>query len=157
MNPSHEAAVSRLTRCLDSEIPLTSAMQVSVGQYDGSSLAIEAPLSPNRNHKATAFGGSLYSLSVVSCWGLLLLRLWQEEFDCEIVIQKASANYFLPVGERIVAVCELSDERAWQRLTSQIARRGRGRIALESEIRAADAVAFRLCGYFVAALGDKRR
>lgn len=131
-------------------------MQVSISQFDGSALSVVAPLAPNRNHKDTAFGGSLYSLSVVACWGLLLLRLWQEELDCEIVIQKASANYFLPVSGDIEARCHLGDELAWQRLTSQIARKGRGRIALESEIKVAGAVAFRLCGHFVATLGEQR-
>lgn len=154
MNERQTAAVRRLRDYVEREIPLTGAMQLSISHWDGRELVVGAPLTPNRNHKATAFGGSLYSLAVVACWGLFVLRLWEEGMDCEIVIQQADATYLLPVSSDLVARCEFVDEKGWQNLTSQLRRRGRGRIALEAEILSGKDVAFRLQGRFVAHLRE---
>ncbi len=154
MKAAHAAAIARLHDYVAREIPLTAAMQLSIRRWDGRELVVEAPLAPNRNHKATAFGGSLYSLAVVACWGLFVLRLWDEGFDCEIVIQQAQATYLLPVNSRMVAKCDFADEKAWHSLVAQLRRRRRGRIALAAEIVAGKDVAFRLEGRFVAHIRD---
>lgn len=150
MNKSQTAALARLGEYVSREIPLTGAMQLTLDHWDGRELSVAAPLAPNRNHKATAFGGSLYAAAVVACWGLLVLRLWDEGLDCEIVIQHASASYFLPVRNALTARCTFSDANKWQALTTQLRRRGRGRIALDAEILTGDDIAFRLQGRFVA-------
>lgn len=150
MNALHSKAAARLEAHLEKEIPLTGAMQLSVVSWDGQALEVAAPLAPNRNHKATAFGGSLYSLAVAACWGWFTLRLWEEELDCDIVIQQATASYLNPVGQDFTARCAYSDDGAWRSLTAQLQRRGRARMTLEAEVLVGETPAFRLCGDFVA-------
>ena len=50
------------------DIPLARHIGVRVVEFDGSSLALGAPLAANSNHKGTAFGGSLFSLAVLAGW-----------------------------------------------------------------------------------------
>lgn len=157
MNEAKIAPIDWLRAHVAREIPLSGAMQLAIEHWDGRALEVAAPLAPNRNHKATAFGGSLYSVAVMACWGLLVLRLRDEGFDCEIVIQHAEASYFLPVADRISARCEFSDEKKWQALVSVLRRRGRGRIELEAEIVSGQDLAFQLRGRFVAHLHKQRR
>jgi len=154
MNDRHVDAAARLQDYINGQIPLSRAMQLAVTRWNGRKLEVSAPIAPNRNHKATAFGGSLYSLAVVSCWGLFTLRLWEEELDGEIVIQQAHASYLAPVASDMLASCEFNDETRWQSLTNQLRRRGRARIALEAEVLVEKQAAFRLQGDFVAHLID---
>jgi thioesterase domain-containing protein len=64
---------SELQKILYSEIPLTKAIGIEVCEFTGLSLTLKAPLEKNINHKCTAFGGSLYSVAVLSGWGLIYL------------------------------------------------------------------------------------
>lgn len=150
MSDTNRAKVRRLAEYLSREIPLTTAMQVEIDHWEIHSLVVSAPLQPNRNHKATAFGGSLYSLAVLACWGLFVMRLWEEGLDCEIVIQEAKAAYLMPVNSRLVARCNFTDDKTWSGLMAQLRRRGRARIALGAEILTGEDAAFTLHGRFVA-------
>lgn len=152
MNNRHVESAARLRDQLANKIPLASAMQLSVESWDGRQLEIAAPLAPNRNDKQTAFGGSLYSLAVLSCWGLFTMRLWEEGLECEVVIQEASASYLLPVANDMVSRCVLADDELWRSTMTQLRRRGRARIALDAEIFAGAEPAFRLRGRFIAFL-----
>lgn len=144
------AGLERLSAYLAQEIPLTRAMQVSVDDWDGQCLAVSAPLAPNLNHKATAFGGSLYALAVLAGWGLIVLRLWQEGLDCEVVVQSAEVEYLEPVNKRLAARCTLSDDKAWRKLLAQLRRRGRARITLHPCVPGTETDALRMRARFVA-------
>ena len=67
--------MKELENVLHSEIPLTREIGIEVVDYTGDSLTLKAPLEKNINHKCTAFGGSLYSVSVLSGWGLIHLLM----------------------------------------------------------------------------------
>ena len=85
--------LTQLRDVLHKEIPLTRAMGVEVESYDGSCLVLAAPLAPNINHKSTAFGGSLYSLAVLTGWGLLHLQLKQRDVLAHIIIRQSHIDY----------------------------------------------------------------
>lgn len=133
-----------LRNVLYEEIPLSRAMGLYVKACDENCLELSAPLSPNLNHKSTAFGGSLYSLAVLTGWGLLYLKLKQMNMFGHIVIQKSRINYLQPVTGDIHARCCFENQQQIDRLVHVYTKRRRARIDLHTMISqdGADAVEF---------------
>ncbi len=142
----------RLATYLAERIPLTEAMQVSVDSWDGRALTVSAPLAANCNDKATAFGGSLYSLALLCGWGLLMQRLWDMNLRADVVIHKAEATYRAPVNERLVAQCRQDDDQEWQAFIASLRRRGRARLGLTARVNSEGQSAFELRAQYVATL-----
>ena len=143
MSPAEE-----LERTLHRDIPLSQAMGIRVVGYDGACLQLAAPLEPNTNHKSTAFGGSLYSLAVLCGWGLLHLKLQEAGLHKHIVIQESSIRHLLPVSGELRAGSHIEAD-ALQRFMHMLEKRGRARIALETEIFQEDKVAVAFSGRYV--------
>lgn len=133
-NSKHNVLSARLQQTLHHEIPLTREMGITVVSYSGTELILAAPLKPNINHKATAFGGSLYSLAVLCGWGMLHLKLAEAKLHRHIVIQDADIRYLLPVAEDMQAECEMNEEEL-QRFLATLKKHGRARLALKVVIR----------------------
>lgn len=147
---SEKRLLKRLADYVSREIPLTIAMEIELQSWQDDCLTVSAPLSANRNHKATAFGGSLYSLAVVAGWGLLVLKLWQLERDCDVVIQHAEVDYIEPVNETLLARCQCVSQQKWNKFIHQLERNGKARIKLEPVVSGRNGDALRLRADFVA-------
>ncbi len=147
-------ALRALERTLHEEIPLSCAMGVTVLRCDGQGLALAAPLSPNINHKLTAFGGSLANLATLAGWGLLQLLL-RERAPVTVVIQECRVAYRRPVTGDFTAVCAPPAPEVWARFLARLERRGVARIELAAHIPAGEPVAVRFEGRFAAF--DRRR
>jgi thioesterase domain-containing protein len=91
---------------------------------------LAAPLAPNVNHMETVFGGSAAALATLSAWMLLHLRLQDAGSDARLVIQRSRVEYEKPIPGDFEAVCEFSDESAWERFRETLERRGRARLTL---------------------------
>src|SRR5450631_488184 len=92
---------------IDREIILAKPMGVIVEAADESTLILRAPLAPNANHKGTAFGGSLYSLAVLTGWAWLTRFLATRKLDAEAVIQESSMRFLKPVHGEMRACLEI--------------------------------------------------
>jgi len=125
---------NKLQDVLHAEIPLTKEIGVSVSEYTGDALTLRAPLEKNLNHKCTAFGGSIYSVSVLSGWGLLYLFLKENGLVGHIVIQESNTKFIKPVESDLSATClfESSDQK--ENFLKMFKCKGIGRIQLESRI-----------------------
>ncbi len=134
---------------LHRHIPLSKAMEVRVIGADEKGVELEAPLSPNLNHRGTAFGGSVSSLAVLSAWAFLHVRLAVEGQAARIVIQKSEFIYLKPIPGAFRAFCPAPPAPEWEKLLASLNRKGKGRIALEAEVRCAGAVAGRFAGDYV--------
>lgn len=121
----------QLEATLHEEIPLTLAMGLHVANYQNGTLILTAPLAPNINHKQTAFGGSLYSVAVLTGWGLLHLQLKQHRLEGHIVIATSHMQYEKPVASDITAQCKMPPAPTWDQFLKTYERRGRARITLE--------------------------
>lgn len=143
-------SAARLQALFDEQIPLSRAMQVSVASWDGAELHLSAPLAPSRNHHGSAFGGSLYTLGLLAGWGVLNLRLWAEGVEAQVVIQRAAADYLLPVCQALEARCGPVPTDEWERFLRRLGRRGQARLKLVSTILAEHREAFELHAHFVA-------
>jgi thioesterase domain-containing protein len=139
---------SELERFLHEQIPLTRAMGVRVAECDDAHLILTAPLAPNRNHLATAFGGSLHALATLSGYGLLwwLLR----DASAHIVIRESTIRYDHPVRGDLRAVCRSPGDEELARFRQDFARKGKARLTLEAVIEDDSEIAVSFRGIFVA-------
>ena len=95
------------TAFIQRHLPAAINMGIEVVAYDGDTLQCRAPLSLNYNDKLTAFGGSLYVLCVLTCWGMVYLRTRERGLDGDLVVSKGEIEYRAPVaGEFFSAVCD---------------------------------------------------
>lgn len=143
------AALNRLERTLHHEIPLTSAMGIRVMGFDAQGLSLSAPLAANINHKHTAFGGSLATLTTLAGWGLLHLLLGDHP-PVTIVIQESHTRYRQPVTGDFTAICALPDTGVMAAFLETLKRRGMARIDLAARIPADGRTAVEFHGRFVA-------
>jgi thioesterase domain-containing protein len=137
-----------LERFLHEQIPLTVAMEVHVAECSDARLVLTAPLTPNRNHLQTAFGGSLHALATLSGYSLLwwLLR----EPRAHIVIRESKIVYERAVREELRAVCDSPPTAELERFRRDFARKGKARIQLDSILEQDGKTAVQFSGVFVA-------
>ena len=129
---------------------ITGEMRIDVAGYDGKSLLLKAPLAQNVNDKGTAFGGSIFSLLVLSGWGLLHLKLVEAGISSEVMIHKSSVTYALPVKEVLNAYCELPDAQTFERFIHDVRSKGRGKIVLTAVTMSGNRPAVEFSGSYVA-------
>lgn len=139
----------QLEQLIHKDIPLTREMQLKVIDCGEDSVSLSAPLECNRNHQNTAFGGSLFSLAVLSGWCLLLDRLDNYQLQGNIVIQDSEIKYLLPVEGEIIATCRLDKSDTLKRFIKMYQRKGMARIQLKSEIQIANQTAVEFSGHYV--------
>jgi thioesterase domain-containing protein len=144
-----------LQKRIDREIVLAKHMGVIVEAADDAALVLCAPLAPNANHKGTAFGGSLYSLAVLTGWAWLTRDLAVREFDAAAVIQESNMRFLKPVHGEMRASAEIPALAEVERFHKMLARAGRGRIRLSVQVRHGGNVAAIFDGVFAAALRRK--
>jgi thioesterase domain-containing protein len=123
-----------LERYLHQQIPLSAAMGARVRMATPERVQIAAPLGPNVNHHETVFGGSAAALATLSAWTLLHVRMARAGLQARLVIQRSSMEYERPIAGDFDAVCRFSDEVAWERFRTTLARRGRARLTLTADL-----------------------
>jgi len=130
-----------LTAYLHANIPLPAALAARVVAFDGSRMEIAAPLAANRNHRGTAFGGSLATLGILGGWSLLSTALRAEGLDdVHIVVQHSDCDFREPVTADFTAISTVPDAE-WPRFVTALRRRRRARIEIETQISADERVA----------------
>lgn len=126
--------ITKLQNVLNSEIPLTKAIGIDVIKYTDNYLTLRAPIENNINHKCTAFGGSLYSVSVLSGWGLIFLLLDKHDLNGHIVIYESNTKFIKPVDSDIIATCSFESEQQCDKFIKMYRRKGKARIKLTSRV-----------------------
>ena len=88
------------------DIPLLTAMELSLTGYTDLVLTMEAPLAPNINNKGTAFGGSLASIGLFGGWAVATLAFMDHGIDnTEIVVFRNEVTFERPArGHLLVKV-----------------------------------------------------
>lgn len=145
-----DPAAAALQSYLHEHIPLSEAMRVQVVDVQTTTVVLRAPLAPNINHRETAFGGSVSALAILSAWSLLHTRLHAEDVDCQLVIQRNTMDYDLPIAGTFSATAALSDPEDWPRFICMLARKGRSRITVASVLEFEERSVGRFSGEFVA-------
>jgi thioesterase domain-containing protein len=142
-------ALYRLQATLQTEIPISQEIGITVGAYGNQCLALHAPLAPNINHKDTAFAGSLNAVATLAGWSLLWLVLDQAALGGKIVIQDSTIEYLRPVTSDFAAHCCLPKSEELARFLTILRRKARARLQLQATISEQDRVAVRFTGRYV--------
>src|ERR1700723_4780745 len=116
-----------LQRRIDREIMLAKPMGIIVEAANDAALILRAPLAPNSNHKGTAFGGSLYSLSVLTGWAWITRFLATRQVDADAVIQESRMGFLAPVHCEMRACIEIPTEADIDKFQRMLLRADRGR------------------------------
>lgn len=127
-----------LEREILATIPLARAMALSIGNYDGDSLTLAAPLAPNVNDKGCAFGGSLAGLMTLAGWGLVKLALDARAIACDIYVQDSAIRYLAPVRDDFTTVASLGEGAAFADFFHMLGERGKARLRVRCVVPLAD-------------------
>jgi thioesterase domain-containing protein len=111
---------------------------------------LAAPIEPNLNHRATAFGGSVAALAILAGWALVHLRLQSRGVRARSVIQESSVRYDAPIHGAFEAVAASATEEAWARFDRTLARRGKARIRIAVIVQCGGVPAASFEGAYVA-------
>ena len=117
------------------EIPLTVPIGVIVKEINENSVTLVAPLVNNVNHKSTAFGGSLYCLSVLAGWGVVYTQLEALNIKAHIVIQEGNIKHVQPVSQDIEVTCRIKSRDQIKNLIRTFKKRRIARLTLNAEIK----------------------
>lgn len=141
-----------LERTILETIPLARAMEVSVLEYDGSRLALSAPLGSNVNDKGCAFGGSMASLMTLAGWGLINLKLGQQACAADVFVADSNITYLSPLWDELIAEASAEVGHSWEDFINDFRRRGKARISVAVEMTSVQggAVVCRMLARFVA-------
>jgi len=126
--------IQTLERTLHEEVPLTRQMGIRVEDHDGRELVIKADFEPNINIHGTAFGGSLFSICAITCWGLLHLKFEEAGVEARSVLGKAGINYLRPVRGEIEAHCRLPDDGSFESFMALVKEKRKASLQLRAVV-----------------------
>ena len=132
---------------LHAHIPATALLELSVLETTAEQTVLFAPHAPNRNHKNTAFGGSIALAATVGGWATVYLHC--PESDGNIVIQEGTTRYLRPARGDLTIITRSPPAEEWQKLKTMFERHKKGKIALQTEIYSENELAAVFDGRFV--------
>lgn len=140
------------TAFLNSEIPLTRAMGMTVTAWDGRAVTLAAPLGPNQNHSDTGFGGAISTMGIMAGYSLLHLLLEERKISNRLLIQKSATDYLRPIDSDFTATACLPEPAALAEFLETLQRRRRARLTLGSQVHCNRLLAATHSGLYVAML-----
>jgi thioesterase domain-containing protein len=135
---------------LTSEFALVRHIGIVVESADDSALVLSAPLMANANYQGTAFGGSLFSVAVLTGWAWVARYVDSRQLAADAVIQESTIRYRTPVRNVLRASLVLPEHAEIERFAKMLQRARRGRIRLRVEIREGPTVAAEFEGVYAA-------
>ena len=114
-------------------IPLSNTLGFKIKKLTRLYIIVNAPLEPNINIHGTAFAGSLYSIGILTAWGLAAQIISQSCSIADLVVAKAEIRYRKPVMGSIRCSCRLSESQSTRFLTS-LRNAGHGKLNLSVKI-----------------------
>jgi thioesterase domain-containing protein len=134
------------------EFALAKHIGIVVESADDAGVVLRAPLAPNANYKGTAFGGSLYSLAVLTGWAWVTRYLAARGVAADAVIQDSHTRFLVPVEGELTARAAAPSAVQIDKFRKMLQRAGRGRIRVRVEIHYGEALATLFEGVFAAAI-----
>lgn len=116
------------------EFALARHIGILVERADDAAVILRAPLAPNANYKGTAFGGSLYSVAVLTGWAWVTRYLAARNIPADGVIQESSMRFLAPVEGELRAGVAAPSAAKIGKFLKILDRAGRSRIRLQVEM-----------------------
>jgi thioesterase domain-containing protein len=140
-----------LQRILKKQIPLSQAMGIRVLSCSAKSgVSFQLPLKPNRNHKSTAFGGTLVAAQALACWSWMMAFLAENKINAEVVLQRQQAEFLKPVhfDFKVKTAPVLKAEQ--KKFVKTITRHAKARLTVRAEVIIQGRLAGTYSGEYVA-------
>lgn len=132
-----EVNSAELISILKDKIVLYEHLGIEVKEIHSGRVRFLVSLEKSRNHKGTAFGGSLYATAVLGAYALVLAGLQARKIPTEnIVIAKGEIEYLRPVDTDFEVVCEFPSAAAEEDFFKTLVTDGRTKGSLKSHILA---------------------
>ncbi len=141
--------LNHLQNFLEDSIPAVRDLRFQLDKVSEAEVVARAPLIENSNHMGTAFGGSLYSILVLTSYSWLYSKVTQAGLSCQIVIQAGHMDYIKPVDRTIESQCLAPNESEWKHFLNTLEKKSRARLHLTSRVVSEEQVAATLLGTFV--------
>ncbi len=149
---SEVRTVADIEAYLHRHIPITRDMGVRLLECSLQGVKLSAPLAPNVNHRATAFGGSVSSTLILAAWTWLHFALREAGLHCQIVIQRNTVEYVAPVPGEFTAHCDGLTAAPWERFLRTLRRHGKARLELHARLQWHGKVVAKFSGDYVAVI-----
>jgi thioesterase domain-containing protein len=137
---------------ITSEFALARHIGIVVESADDNGVVLSAPLAPNANYKGTAFGGSLFSVAVLTGWAWVTRYLAATGVAADAVIQESTVRYLTPVQGTLCASLVVPSAPQIEKFRKMLQRAGRGRIRLTVNVHHGETLATVFEGVFAAAV-----
>ena len=138
---------------LNRDIPVSKYLGFEFTEATPNKVVIRARLNENINHKGTAFGGSLYTLSVLAAYSLVYLGVEKEKINTNnIVIQKGDIKYLHPVTSDFDIICEFNGPTAYEKFYEDLSRWKKVRELIKVKVFCKGELCAKLEGVFVVKL-----
>lgn len=142
--------IAALQQTLHDEFPISLHLEARVVRAQLECVRLAAPLAANRNHKGTAFAGSLNAIATLAAWSWFWLLLDSRRETAQVVVQDSTIHYARPVISDFTATCDAPGMATISQCLAAYRRSGRGRLRLDVEIADAKGTAATFSGRFVA-------
>lgn len=140
-----------LEKLIHSQIPLSKKMGIRVERVSArAGVRFVLPLRPNKNHKNTAFGGTLVAAQALVSWAWLMTLLEEKKIQAEVVVQRQSSEFLHPVAQEFMAETVLVKPGDVRTFLSVLQRRGRARMTISAQIRVGQRILANYVGQYVA-------
>jgi len=142
---------NELGQLLTTEIPIAGEIGIRNFKLSSDQFSFELPLDPNRNHKGTLFGGSLYSAGALSCYGLFLVGLRGSSIGTNnIVIAEGQMKYKAPVDQDAKVVASWNSDLEKEQFFKTLTLKNKARVLMRAHVFIGDQVCAEFSGLFVA-------
>ncbi len=143
------ATVEQLFERWTREIPLVTAMEITLQKDSSDGWQLEAPLAPNKNHMDTGFGGSLAAIGTLAGW-LQTWRLIAVPQHYHIVIARSEIDYLEPATGRLIGKTTPPATEVVDAFQAGLACKNKARIILDCYVESDGNRVLNLRGTFVA-------
>lgn len=124
-----------LEKMIHKEIPLSKKMGLRVQKCSVlEGISFQLPLKPNKNHKNTAFGGTLVAAQALCCWAWLVLFLRKNNIDAEVVLHKQEAFFHKPVAGDFVVHTLAPNDLDKEHFFKTISSHNKARLTIYAEV-----------------------
>lgn len=115
--------------------PLVPHMGLKVQTFLPQTCVLTGTWSENKNHIGTVFGGSLYSFTALSSYGLIWAALTARGMMTQdIVISEGHIRYLSPVGGDFDVSCQADTSDQMEEFFQTLQKKGKARLPLTAEV-----------------------
>ena len=118
-------------------IPIVRLNKLVIRGIDNHSVSVEGRFADHVNHRDSVFGGTISTAMTVAAWAQVELLMNDIEPGADVVVQRQTVEFVLPVLEDFIATSCEPDADAVGTFTDSYRSHGRAKLTVNAELRCA--------------------